>query len=577
MFFSLLASYGVYSVVIDDTTDDSDDDNDERLELEGDDNTDNEEPADSEETGSDTVGQEEDSTIGTAGDDFFTGTDEADTFNGGAGDDSIEGFKGADSLTGGSGWDSIFGGNWRDTLDGGANGDQLWGDRSEDLLFGAAGEDSLYGGGQNDTLIGGAGADTLEGGDGTDYLIDTKGANTFSGGRGDDVLISAGDFEQRAAFEALAEDGEIDEQNFYGWLSGLDTSGADVLDAGGGNDTLFFGAGDTVTGGRGFDTFNVVRDFVVDADEPAVITDFNPGVDVIEYTVLANASSSNPSTSYELSINYEDGYAELLEGEQVVMRLEGADESFTLDDVVVSGFFVSDDDVVGQENVNYGSIYDDLFVGTDSDDQFGSNTGDDTLLGFGGDDYLSAGSDDDLIVGGEGDDILDGHTGNDELIGGSGDDELIGYKGDDLLNGTAADLTTVRFEIGTDGTVIDVQMDNETVSTDGFDLIKGGPDQDILIAGGGDTIDGQDGADALVLVETEDSDDVIAIRSFDPSEDYLLIKYEGDTAPTVTTQLDQYGQGTMIYLDGVAFAQINQPLPADFSLVNAIGLEPFGG
>lgn len=52
-----------------------------------------------------------------------------------------------------------------------------------------------------------------------------------------------------------------------------------------------------------------------------------------------------------------------------------------------------------------------------------------------------------------------------------------------------------------------------------------------------------------------------------------MIKYEGDVAPVVTTVLDDDEQGTMIYLDGVAFAQINQALPDGYDLVSAIGLE----
>ncbi len=576
IFFSLLASYGIYSVVVDDTSDDdNDNDNDERVELEGDDTSDGEDTVDDGEdtvdggdSGSDSSGQEVE---GTDDSDILYGSEEEDVISGGEGDDSIEGYAGADSLSGGKGWDSIFGGNWQDTLDGGLGGDQLYGGRSEDLLFGAGGTDSLYGNEQSDTLIGGAGADTLDGGDGVDFLIDTKGDNFFAGGEGSDVIIAAGNGNQAEAYEYLAEGNQVGLRTFYSWIGDQDTSGADEVHGDAGSDTMFIGSGDTATGGQGADMFSVSRDFLFDGDEPVVVTDFNPGVDVIDYTVMSSSGAN-------LSIAYGDGYAELLDGELVVMRLEGVDESFTLDDVIVNGFFVAKEGVeyYDTEYQSFGSPYDDLFVGTDDLDMFYGSEGNDTLYGLGGNDTLFGWHGEDFILGGDGDDSLDGGNGNDEVVGGAGNDAIFGYKDDDLLNGTSADLEYATFEVDENGTFLDVPMNDDTISTEGFDLIKGGPGKDILIAGGGDTIDGREGSDALVLVETADSDDLITIRAYDPAEDFLLIKYEGNTPPTITTQLDEDGQGTMIYLDGVAFAQINQSLPAGFSLVNAIGLERFG-
>ncbi|MEY8882697.1 calcium-binding protein [Donghicola sp. XS_ASV15] len=573
MLFSLLASYGAYAAFIDDDTDsDSDDDSDEQVQAEapeveteadssvGEDQTENVDPTEGEDT------------VAVSLDEYLVGTDAADEIRGGDGSDSLEGGKGGDLLLGGSGNDVVSGEEWQDTLNGGQGDDLVAGGRSEDLLYGAGGDDALYGDGQSDTLLGGGGSDTLWGGDGTDALIDNQGNNVLVGEQGDDMIIAAGSGDQAAAFEALADRTEIDVRTFLGWIGDTDTSGADEVYGDGGDDTLFIGSDDTATGGKGLDTFSVLREFLVDGDEPAVITDFKPGVDIIEYTVTSNAR-------IDLSINYEDGYAELLDDGKVVMRLDGADESFTLDDVVVTGLFVPENGVetFGPDYERFGSVYDDLFMGRSEDDSFYAGQGDDTLYGEHGDDLLLGNAGDDFISGGAGDDTMDGNSGNDEVVGGTGDDTIFGDTGDDLLNGTSADLRYVRFDVGEDETIIDVPMDNDTISTEGFDLIKGGEGNDVLIAGGGDTIDGRDGADALILVETADSDDVIAIRAFDPYEDYLMIKYEGDTAPVITTELDADEQGTMIYLDGVAFAQINQPLPSDFNVAAAIGLEPIAG
>ncbi len=569
MLFSLLASYGVYSVAIDDTSDD-DNDNDARVDREGDDTV------DGGGSGSDISGQDIE---GTEDGDTLYGSKDDDIISGGDGDDFIRGLKGADSLIGGSGRDALFGGDWKDTIDGGSGSDQLWGGRSEDLLYGGDGRDFLYGDEQNDTLIGGERSDTLGGGDGADFLIDTDGDNSFSGGEGDDIIVAAGNGDQAEVFEYLAEGNQVDLRTFYSWIGDEDTSGADEVQGEAGSDTMYIGSGDTATGGQGADTFGVIREFLVDGDEPAVITDFKPGVDVIDYAATSDAD-------IDLSINYENGYAELLDGGKVVMRLDGVDESFTIDDVAVNGVFALEDDVdtIGTRNVlsgveyydRSGTEYGDLFMGQSEGDAFYGDQGDDTLYGEAGDDSLSGGFGNDFLSGGAGDDYLDGRSDNDEVVGGTGVDTIRGYRGDDLLNGTSASVTYARFEVGEDETVIDVRFGDDTIATEGFDSMMGGDGQDILIAGAGDRVEGGDGADAFVLVETSDVDRVIGIRNFDPAEDYLLIKYEGDTAPVITAE-EIDGKGPMIYLDGEKFAHFLQPLSGDFDVVAAIGLEPIGG
>ena len=120
-----------------------------------------------------------------------------------------------------SGNDSKQGGTGADTLYGYAGHDTLKGADGNDLLFGGDGKDKLYGGKGSDKLYGGTGNDLLDGGDGNDFL------------------------------------------------------------RGGGTTTVGVGELDTLTGGKGADTFSLVDDLgnasyaTDDINGFALITDFN--------------------------------------------------------------------------------------------------------------------------------------------------------------------------------------------------------------------------------------------------------------------------------------------------------------
>ncbi len=572
MLFSLLASYGAYAAFIDDDVDsDSDDDSDDQVQAEapdvetetdtsdGEDQTDNEDQTEEEDL---TEGED---TVSVSLDEYLSGTDASDELRGGDGNDSLVGGKGGDLLLGGSGDDMLAGEEWEDSVNGGQGDDLVAGGRADDLLYGAGGDDALYGDGQNDTLLGGGGRDTLWGGDGEDVLIDTSFKNTFYGEGGDDTIVSAGNFDQGSFFDdEQLRTGPFDWNAAIAYFTDADASSADILYGDEGDDSLLMGGGDTGYGGEGSDTFVVLREHMLEANQPAIVGDFDASTDMVEYTLNSNVTP-------DLSINYEDGYAELLDGETLVMRLEGADESFTLDHVVVSGIFSSPEE--GDVGRVWGSPQNDAYMGSEQDESFYGQSGDDLMVAGDGNDTFVGGADDDIALGEAGDDYLEGESGSDVLDGGEGDDTLFGATGNDLLNGVGGTLTYADFVVSGSETYLDVRFGEDTISTEGNDLIKGGPGQDFFIAGGGDTIDGRDGEDALVLVETADSDEIITLRAFEPTEDVLMIKYEGDVAPVVTTVLDDDGQGTMIYLDGVAFAQINQALPDGYDLASAIGLE----
>lgn len=154
-------------------------------------------------------------------DDTVIGTAAAEEFSGGAGNDLLNGAGGNDTLLGGPGHDILTGGNGADLLDGGAGRDTvsysdmptavrvdlqdpssntgaaagdvlrnvevILGTFFNDTLISDAGKHALYGLRGNDTLIGGDGNDLLSGASGGDILIGGDGADTFLGGGGRDI------------------------------------------------------------------------------------------------------------------------------------------------------------------------------------------------------------------------------------------------------------------------------------------------------------------------------------------------------------------------------------------------------
>jgi Ca2+-binding RTX toxin-like protein len=126
-------------------------------------------------------------------------------------------------LTGGS--------SGHDHMNGTTGGNVLFAGGSNDTVAGMAGNDMLNGGSGNDKVWGGSGNDQLSGGSGNDLLVGGFGADKLDGGTGNDVLLSRSDAGEMVA----AQDGKT--QIF-----------ADETAA-------FKAVNDTLTGGRGADTF----------------------------------------------------------------------------------------------------------------------------------------------------------------------------------------------------------------------------------------------------------------------------------------------------------------------------------
>ena len=123
------------------------------------------------------------------------------------------------------------GSSGHDHLNGTTSGNVLFSGGSADTIAGMAGNDTLNSGSGDDKVWGGSGNDKLSGGSGADLLVGGFGADRMDGGTGNDVLLSRSDAGEMVA----AQDGTT--QIF-----------ADETAA-------FKAVNDTLTGGRGADTF----------------------------------------------------------------------------------------------------------------------------------------------------------------------------------------------------------------------------------------------------------------------------------------------------------------------------------
>lgn len=234
-------------------------------------------------------------------------------------------------------------------------------------------------------------------------------------------------------------------------LRGLD--GDDMLDGGPGDDTLEGGeGGDVGGGGEGND-----RLLGQGGDD---ILDGGDGLDYLEGGPGRDDLSGGDQSDVLLGGAGED----ILDGGDDEDFLDGGDDA---------------DHLAGRDNADtlLGGAGDDLLLGGDADDVLSGGLGVDRIEGGIGDDILRGGNDDDTLLAGAGDDAVFGDGHDDHLQGGLGKDVLSGGAGDDFLHA---------------GPDADVSRGGE--GHDRFVLRAGD-----VPAGSEETIQGEEGTDALVL------------------------------------------------------------------------------
>ncbi|MEZ0213368.1 MAG: M10 family metallopeptidase C-terminal domain-containing protein, partial [Xanthobacteraceae bacterium] len=433
--------------------------------------------------------------IGTTGDDVFTGDAGAnflygrtgnDQLSGGDGKDILYGSSGDDLLDGGAGADKMVGGSGNDiyvvdnasdsvkeladegidlvksslnyTL--GANVENLTltgtaalsgtGNALDNVMIGNDGANKIVASTGNDTLLGGAGSDQLYGNDGDDILDGGLGADTLSGGNGADTYVFSSVAEANgdvvsnfvigedkfdvSAIDAKAGTAQKDAFTFVGTAAFSGQEGEMHSIVSGGKQYL---EGD-VNGDKVAD-FRIqvprqtytVSDFKLASDAPATPVPTDP---VPTDPVPTNPVPTNPVPTDPVPTDPTP--TEPVPTEPV--PTPPVEPSHVFSAVAYAlGAAAKDLTLTGSESING--------TGNDLDNILTGNDGNNTLTGGNGNDTLYGGGGADALFGGLGADVLDGGLGADTLTGGDGADRFV-FAG---LSAADGDIVT-DFKAGTD-------------------------------------------------------------------------------------------------------------------------------
>jgi Ca2+-binding RTX toxin-like protein len=377
------------------------------------------------EAGDDTIlgGQLPELLDGGDGNDILKGLRGSDTIYGGSGDDWIDGGAMSDKIYGDAGNDIIYGAGLADTIEGGDGDDLIYGDYStlsneqggipltnNDKLYGGAGNDTMYGDQGADLLDGGSGADAMTGGADNDiYYVDDSGdtVTELDGGGVDEIRTGIGskaapayalyvlpNFVENLTGTSAGAQGvrgnSLD--NIIAMAGGadlivMDDGGVDNVNAGGGNDYIYYGAAltaaDVTNGGAGTDTLGLLGNYTLAFTATNLVG--------IERLALYTGGGTN---SYSVTLS---------------------------DDNVVTStdFFVTAASLNASEILTF-----------DGSAEMSARF---TILGGGGADTITAGASNDYVAGNAGNDTLYGLGGSDTLFGGAGADQLRGGAGQDFF------------------------------------------------------------------------------------------------------------------------------------------------
>lgn len=416
---------------------------------------------------------------GSNGNDVLLGTSEDDVIHGLGGDDVLVGSMGADRLFGGLGIDTVSyansnvgvtvnlstgavsGGHAQgdllsmiENLTGSDFIDTLTGDDANNVLAGLAGNDILNGNGGDDIIRPGAGKDSSNGGSGINTIDYSDAPVTVT------IDLAAGTVvEVNASGQSTTGETAVNFQNAYGSNQSnrgdtlYGTSGNNVLKGFAGDDSLNGGKGaDLLYGGAGWDWIDAGTDVDVD------LVDFGEGGGGLKFT--ASGSSGN---GYGITVDLST--MSITEN-----RLGGAP---------VAGYW-SNDIITGTVTGVWGTVLNDVIVGTSGADRLLSGGGYDMIHAGGGDDYIridGAGQ----FWGEEGQDFIEvsngaatiyGGNDNDVIYGGRDSDNLFGDDGNDVIYAWNPNLAAMNSENSADI--------NHLTGGAGIDTMYGGQGQDIF-------------------------------------------------------------------------------------------------
>lgn len=373
---------------------------------------------------------------GGADNDTLIGSDGDNVLNGGAKNDTLEGGLGSDTLIGGDGIDTArYNGSAKVYVNLENKGLQNTG-HGYDLLDGienvegGSGSDTLIGDDANNKLAGNGGNDTLTGGEGNDTLVGGGGNNTavFSGSRADYNGIPAvvngttpPSFTiTHARNNTTKNDGsdQLTGIRFLKFQNGTATTSDDVII------TLANAAPANINLSA-----TTIKEDVNNNKVVGTLSGSDADSDTITYELLNNAGGRfkldesgtkvlvaredlldyESATSHTIQVKAKDPY-----GGQIVKDFTITIQNvYETTGIVRSGTSASEQ-VVGE----YGN---DKLYGLDGNDEVFGHRGNDTVYGGNGNDY---------VIGGDG---TSAPSGSDFLYGGNGKDTLVGGDGQDVF------------------------------------------------------------------------------------------------------------------------------------------------
>ncbi|MFK7877863.1 MAG: hypothetical protein AB8B71_19155 [Paracoccaceae bacterium] len=253
-----------------------------------------------------------------------TGTEQITELDAGDGDDTITVVSGVANITTGEGADSVDASGMSAGVIIAGSGDAVIGsnvvDANEFFPTQRVGvelhDDATFSGGAAHEYIAafGDGAEA-SGGAGNDILLSFEGSTTLQGGEGDDTI------------DSHAFDSEYSQNSRFG-DTGADGF-TDLVDGGEGDDRLFVGGGDTVTGGSGAD--QIIGSYPLgQGSEPMTVTDYSVKEDQLWFqvagydAVLDEAGEDNFDPNGRFEILESDGDSHVFVDDELVAVLEGA-------------------------------------------------------------------------------------------------------------------------------------------------------------------------------------------------------------------------------------------------------------
>ncbi|MDP4991195.1 MAG: hypothetical protein NWQ37_08315, partial [Marivita lacus] len=177
----------------------------------------------------------------------------------------------------------------------------------------------------------------------------------------------------------------------------------------------------------------------------------------------------------------------------------------------------------------------------------------------------TASVDDGSIVGGPENELFPGSEGNDDISGGDGADTIFGQAGSDTLNGNAGDDEINGIWDGSD----DAQIEARDLADP--DILLGGDGDDDIVMGSGDTATGEGGRDTFYTGTWVNPDNAPVVLDLASDEILIVSVPEGTSAGTsITLETDPLTGDTLVQANLQTVAVIAAgvgPVTADQILV----------